>query len=219
MAAGIQGADLAQLQHLVQQLGGPFQSELQSTLNGMNQKVQASSSYWVARNADQFRNIIVAVRNGKPMRLGVVLKKIVALVPPPQPSRRPSYFIYAGLVFMPLTYDYMSTWKWDDVTPRFKHYYYNRLPSERHAQIVIVNQVLPHDINVGYHQLHGAVVERINGVEIRGMTDLARAFAAPAGRFHVLELDYHGTRGESSDYHASYGTRAAALASSTIRVP
>src|SRR5213080_2382198 len=56
MAGGLQGADLAQLQHLVQQLGGPFQSELQSTLNGMNQKVQASSSYWVARNADQFRN-------------------------------------------------------------------------------------------------------------------------------------------------------------------
>src|SRR6266699_4243880 len=56
LAAGIQGADLAQLQHLVQQLGGPFQSELQSTLNGMNQRVQASSSYWVARNADQFRN-------------------------------------------------------------------------------------------------------------------------------------------------------------------
>ena len=55
MAAGIQGADLAQLQHLVQQLGGPFQSELQSTLNGMNQKVQASSAYWVARNGDQFR--------------------------------------------------------------------------------------------------------------------------------------------------------------------
>ena len=51
MAAGIQGADLAQLQHLVQQLGGPFQSELQSTLNGMNQKVQASSSYWVARHS------------------------------------------------------------------------------------------------------------------------------------------------------------------------
>src|SRR6185437_14792398 len=50
MAGGIQGADLAQ------QLGGPFQSELQATLNGMNQKVQASSSYWVARNADQFRN-------------------------------------------------------------------------------------------------------------------------------------------------------------------
>ena len=55
MAGGIQGADLQQLQQLVQRLGGPFQSELQSTLNGMNQKVQASTSYWVARNADHFR--------------------------------------------------------------------------------------------------------------------------------------------------------------------
>ena len=55
MAGGIQGADLQQLQQLVQQLGGQFQSDLQSTLNGMNQKVQASTSYWVARNADQFR--------------------------------------------------------------------------------------------------------------------------------------------------------------------
>jgi hypothetical protein len=27
------------------------------------------------------------------------------------------------------------------------------------------------------------------------------------GGFHVIELDYHGQRGESSDYHASYGTR------------
>ena len=56
MPSGIQGADLAQLQQLVQQLGGQFQSDLQSTLNGMNQKVQASSSYWVATNANQFRS-------------------------------------------------------------------------------------------------------------------------------------------------------------------
>jgi DNA anti-recombination protein RmuC len=56
MPGNIKGADLQQLQQLVQQLGGQFQSDLQGTLNGMNQKVQASTSYWVARNADQFRN-------------------------------------------------------------------------------------------------------------------------------------------------------------------
>jgi hypothetical protein len=49
-----QGADLAQLQHLVQQLGGPFQSELQTTLNGMNQKVRrAVRTGWRGRH--QFR--------------------------------------------------------------------------------------------------------------------------------------------------------------------
>ena len=55
MAGGLQGADLQQLQALVQQLGGQFQSDVQSTLNGMNSKVQASTSYWVAKNGDQFR--------------------------------------------------------------------------------------------------------------------------------------------------------------------
>jgi len=60
---------------------------------------------------------------------------------------------------------------------------------------------------VGYHQVHGAVVERINGIDIVAMRDVPRALAAPIGKFHVIELDYHGMRGESSDYHSSYGTR------------
>ena len=45
---------------------------------------------------------------------------------------------------------------------------------------MLVNQVLAHDINVGYHQIHGAVVERINGVDIVAMRDVPRALAAPA---------------------------------------
>jgi len=147
----------------------------------------------------------------------VPLRKLIALVPPPQPERGPSYLIFAGLVFLPLTYDYMATWKWDNVSPRFKHYYYNRLPSHRHEQIVLVNQVLAHDINVGYHQVNGAIVERINGVDIVALRDVPRALAAPVGRFHVIELDHHGTRGESSDYHASYGTRIVLDATASAR--
>lgn len=87
---------------------------------------------------------------------------------------------------------------------------------------MLVNQVLAHDINVGHHQIHGAVVERINGVDVVAMRDVPRALAAPLGKFHVIELDYHGTRGESSDYHASYGTRividAAAAAQATADI-
>jgi S1-C subfamily serine protease len=147
------------------------------------------------------------LRRGESLALAVQLRKLVALVPPPRPAHKPSYFIFAGLVFLPLTYDYMTTWKWESVTPRFKHYYYSRLPSDRHEQIVLVNQVLAHDINVGYHQIHGAVVERINGIDIVSMRDVPRALETPVGNHHVIELDYHGLRGESSDYHSTYGTR------------
>jgi len=164
-------------------------------------------SYLVSRHQIGGKVSVEILRRGEPHQLAIHLRKLVMLVPPPQPDQRPTYFIFAGLVFLPLTYDYMTTWKWENVTPRFKHYYYSRLPSERHEQIVLVNQVLAHDINVGYHQIHGAVVERINHIDIVSMRDIPRALATPIDKHHVIELDYHGMRGESSDYHASYGTR------------
>ena len=49
------GADLAQLDNLVKQLGGPMKTELDAALNKMNQAVQQSSSYWVAQHGDKFR--------------------------------------------------------------------------------------------------------------------------------------------------------------------
>jgi S1-C subfamily serine protease len=164
-------------------------------------------SHLISRHQIGGTATVEILRRGEPHTLTVTLRKLAALVAPPQPDRRPTYFIFAGLVFLPLTYDYMTTWKWDDVAPRFKHYYYSRLPSPRHEQIVLVNQVLAHDVNVGYHQVHAAVVERINGIDIISMRDVPRALEHPLGAFHVIELDNHGLRGESSDYHASYGTR------------
>lgn len=75
--------------------------------------------------------------------------------------------------------------------------------------MVIIHQVLAHEINLGYHLMSEMVVERINGIEIADMRDVVRAVASPRGDFHVIETDYHGPRGEShrSDYHSSYGTR------------
>jgi S1-C subfamily serine protease len=164
-------------------------------------------SYLVSRHQIGGTATVDIVRRGEPRCLTIALRKLAALVPPPLPDRRPTYFIFAGLVFLPLTYDYMMTWKWENVAPRLKHYYYNRLPSARYKQVVLLNQVLAHDINVGYHQFHGAVVERINSIDIVTMRDIPRALEAPLGKFHIIELDHHGMRGESSDYHSSYGTR------------
>ncbi|HEY1627974.1 MAG TPA: hypothetical protein VGG16_29710 [Streptosporangiaceae bacterium] len=49
------GADLAQLDTLVKQLGGPMKTDLDQILEKMNQAVQQSSSYWVAKHGDEFR--------------------------------------------------------------------------------------------------------------------------------------------------------------------
>jgi S1-C subfamily serine protease len=146
------------------------------------------------------------VRDGKMIHLSVPLTKPKFLVPRPQPGRRPTYYIFGGIVFMPLTYDYLASWDWKDVDPRFRHYYTNELPSARKKEIVIVNQVLAHDINVGYHQVRGTIVERINGVPITEMRDVLEAVKAPLGKFHVIEVDNHAGKGDTSDYHSSFGT-------------
>jgi hypothetical protein len=81
------------------------------------------------------------------------------------------------------------------------------LPSASRKEVVIIKDVLPHAINVGYHKLKGAIVQRINGVSIGEMRDVVKALEKAQGEFHVIELDHRaGTRMES-DYSRDTGTR------------
>lgn len=164
-------------------------------------------SYLVSRRQVGDELGVRVVREGQSLALSVRLAPSAALVRRPRHDRRPTYYIFAGLVFMPLTYDFLSVWDWKDVNPRFRHYYNEGLPSPRRKEIVIVNQVLAHDINVGYHQVRAAVVDRINGVDITEMADVPGALRAPPGKYHIIEIDYHGAPGEASDYHSAFGTR------------
>lgn len=152
---------------------------------------------------------ITVSRAGTLKTVAVKLKHYAALVPPPRPDRRPSYFIFAGLLFTTLSYEYMHDWEWARDHHRYVSFARNTFPSTRRREVVLIHEVLAHDINLGYHQTRGAVVERINTIEITELRDVVRAFAQPPGDFHVLETDYHGPRSESSrsDFHSSYGTR------------
>ena len=147
------------------------------------------------------------LRRGEPTKLEVKLAPYVSLVPPPRPHRRPSYFIFAGLLFTPLSYEYMNEWEWAEKHHRYRTFRYETFPSERRREVVIIHQVLVHEINLGYHLMSEMVVERINGIEIAELRDVIRAFGSPQDGFHVIETDYHGPRIERSDYHSSYGTR------------
>jgi hypothetical protein len=101
----------------------------------------------------------------------------------------------------------MHNWEWAKDHHRYAYHAYEVFPSPRRKQVVLIHEVLAHAINIGYHQVRGAIVERVNGVDITEMSDLVRALEMSPGRFHVIETDYHGPRSESSDYHSAYGTR------------
>ena len=163
------------------------------------------------------------LRSGKQTRLEIALARYVSLVPPPRPDRRPTYFIFAGLLFTPLSYEYINEWQWARDHHRYGNYRFDAFPSEQRREVVVIHQVLAHEINLGYHLMSEMIVERINGIPIADMRDVIRAIASPQGTFHVIETDYHGPRGAHvSDYHSSYGTLvvldAAAAARATAEI-
>ena len=162
---------------------------------------------------------MAVLRGGAALRVTVQLARYVSLVPLPEPDRRPSYFIFAGLMFTPLTHAYMEHWEWAREHFRYQMLYHATLPSPERRQIVLLHEVLAHPINLGYHQMRGAVVDRINGVAIGDMRDVVRAFAEPMAGLHVVETDYYGPRSESkrSDFHHSFGTHIVIDASSAAR--
>ena len=148
---------------------------------------------------------VTVTRSGMVLDLNIQLKPYRSLVPT-LGSRPPEFIVFAGLVFMPLTKEYMASWRLDQVDPRYRHYDYNVLPRRDRQEIVLLSQVLAHEINAGYHKFRGVVVDRVNGTAISRISDVKTALRSPQRGFHVIEVDNIGSRSESSDYYAGYGT-------------
>jgi hypothetical protein len=78
------------------------------------------------------------------------------LVPVHQFDKLPSYYIFAGFVFIPLTQPYLHEFgeDWYNNSPRrLCERALRELPKKAAEQLVILSQVLMDDINVGYERL------------------------------------------------------------------
>jgi S1-C subfamily serine protease len=129
------------------------------------------------------------LRKGKRVKVRLTMRPPSSLVPLPRPERAPTYFVFAGLMFVPLTAEYLASWEWKDVDVRFQHLYRDGLQTKDRREVVIVSHVLAHAANQGYHDIRGAIVERVNGRLIREMSDVVRAVKRPVGKLHVVEFD------------------------------
>ncbi len=110
---------------------------------------------------------VVIWRDGRKMMLPILLTQkrgSIRAIKPPQYDSPPEYYILAGIIFTPLSYDYLKTWG-DDVKmkapPRLSKYLYSykNLADE---QVVIINGLLSSDMTAGYQDV--AVDERVISV-------------------------------------------------------
>jgi S1-C subfamily serine protease len=128
-------------------------------------------------------------REGKSLDVSVPLHDIPDLVPGPEYDKRPSYFVYAGLVFQSLNQNFMRLF--DNGAPvRMRDLAELGLQTPEQMEVVFINVVLPHDVNVGYHKLGQAIVTEINGQKIHALKDVIPALQKPQDGYQVIKLDH-----------------------------
>jgi S1-C subfamily serine protease len=143
--------------------------------SGNGKRVKFSN---VAQSKQVGDTMTVAVfREGKRLEGTVELKSTPLLVPRPQYLRNPSYYIFGGVVFQPLTMEYLKlfdTWWGNDAPEELKFYanYSNEAFADQ-RQVILINKVLAAPLNRGYQDVGDLIVESVNGQKPRDLMHLA----------------------------------------------
>lgn len=129
------------------------------------------------------------LRDGVPgnikYRLGQAVKDLL-LVPLKQYDSLPSYFIFGGLVFSPLTENLLCVWE-GCAGPANLASENNKYPSEKRQQVVLALQVLPAEINRGYHGTHTLVIDKVNGQGFKDFKEFYSLVSTSHDPFVVFE--------------------------------
>ena len=106
----------------------------------------------------------------------------------------PKYFIYGGLVFTPLSRDYLKTLGANAgegaSADLFYELYYRRQesPEKWRPEPVVLATVLSHPVNANVSVRGRALVDKINGRRIEKMADAIKAFEKAETGFDVIEF-------------------------------
>lgn len=103
----------------------------------------------------------------------------------------PEWLQVGGLVFEPLTTDYLRRWRtwWQNAPLRILVAKSRQdVPELEGHRLILLSRVLPDPANLGYHDLQAQLVNKVNGRPVRTMDELRAALDAPQNGFHVIEL-------------------------------
>lgn len=134
------------------------------------------------------------VRDGRAEEIKLLLSPFTPLVPPPEHFSKPPYYIYAGLVFTVLSVDLLQAWGaqwWQEAPLDFLYYLAGagRLNEKGRREVVVLLQVLPDDVNVGYHTYQEEVISRVNGEDIKTFKDLVLLLNEKTDKYTFIETE------------------------------
>ena len=106
----------------------------------------------------------------------------------------PRYYVYAGLVFTPLTLDYVKTFgrNWRNVANLEMIYelYYrkNEKPETARKEPVVLAATLAHPVNADIRLASRAMINEINGKRIESLEDIIEALEKNKKNQHLIKF-------------------------------
>jgi len=103
----------------------------------------------------------------------------------------PEYYIYGGVLFVPLNMNLIKRWgnDWSRTAPVSLLQARNEWSSPDRRQLVVALQVLAADVNLGYHDWRNWIVNEVNGVPIKDFQQFANMLRYNEEENLVLEND------------------------------
>jgi S1-C subfamily serine protease len=93
----------------------------------------------------------------------------------------PRYVVFAGLVFQPLSRDFLEASQVEDLRVRylFEHFIADEIFKE-HPEVVVLSSILADPINSYLAEFRNGILREVNGRKIRTLREAAEALAQPA---------------------------------------
>eukprot|EP00899_Mesostigma_viride_P010040 jgi/Mesvir1/19037/Mv12800-RA.2 len=109
----------------------------------------------------------------------------------------PPYFIYAGLVFLVcsqplLRAQYGKDWECKGPIQLCEKAAHGVMESEG-QELVLLSQVLAHEVNTGYQNLSNVEVLAVNGVKVHDLRHLAKMLLTNTGDYVKIDVEKHKT--------------------------
>jgi len=156
---------------------------------------------YIIQNKQIGDSVVLAVkRDGQILEIEVPLKKAIGFnrLVPFRHEVQPKYYIYGGIVFQPLTLNYLTEFgaigDWYRFAPvELMNYYLNGELKYKEQEIVILSAVLADNINTGYHELAENVLKTVNGVTVKNFSHFIELVESNEEEY-LLIVDTQGTK-------------------------
>ncbi len=101
-------------------------------------------------------------------------------------DEKPRYLLFGGLLFQPLSRDFMEANQTDDLRVRFFYdYFISDEIYREHPEVIVLSAILPDSINTYLGEFRNGILDSINGTKIKTLADAATEFAKPAEQYVI----------------------------------